>query len=133
MAAGGSGGCLCGAIRYRVRGPLRDVVFCHCSRCRRTHGHYAAYTSCARGDLEVAEARGLRWYESDGRRRGFCSECGASVFWEREEGDTISISAGTLDQPTRLRPSRHVFTDDAGDYYDVPEATSGAGTPSLPQ
>ena len=95
MAVRASGACLCGAVQYRVHGPLRDVVFCHCSRCRRTHGHFAAYTACARGDLELVEARGLRWYESDGRRRGFCTECGASVFWEREESPTISISAGT--------------------------------------
>jgi len=133
MGGGSSGRCLCGAIRYRVDGPLRDVVFCHCSRCRRTHGHFAAYTSCARGDLELVEARGLRWYESDGRRRGFCAECGASVFWEREESPTISISAGTLDEPTGLRPGRHIFTGDAGDYYELAEGTPLAGTPRTPE
>jgi hypothetical protein len=106
-------------VRYHVTGPLRDVVFCHCSRCRRTHGHFAAYTSCARKDLELVEERGLGWYDSDGRRRGFCRECGASVFWEREGGETIGISAGTVDPPTGLRPGRHIFTDDAGDYYEL--------------
>ena len=39
---------------YAVHGPLRDVVVCHCSRCRRTHGHVAAYAACARADLELA-------------------------------------------------------------------------------
>ncbi len=133
MAEGAAGSCLCGAIQYRVRGPLRDVVFCHCSRCRRTHGHFSAHTACARGDLEVVEASGLRWYESDGRRRGFCAECGASVFWEREESPTISISAGTLEEPTGLSPGRHLFAEDAGDYYELAEATPGAGTPRTPE
>ena len=119
-----TGSCLCGAVRYRVNGPLRDVVFCHCSRCRRTHGHFAAYTACAREDLDLIEARGLRWYEADERRRGFCGECGASVLWEREDRPTISIAAGTLDPPTGLRPSHHIFVEDAGDYYDV-EAVTG--------
>ncbi|MFN2471013.1 MAG: GFA family protein [Gaiellaceae bacterium] len=109
-------------MRYRVVGPMRDVVFCHCARCRRTHGHFAAYTQCARDDLELVEERGLRWYESDERRRGFCAECGASVFWEREGGDSVSIAAGTLDEPTGLRPSRHIFTADAGDYYEIADA-----------
>lgn len=127
-----SGGCLCGAIRYRVGGPLREVVFCHCSRCRRTHGHFAAYTACARADLELLEARGLRWYESDERRRGFCAECGASVFWEREESPTVSISAGTVDEPTGLNPGRHIFTADAGDYYEVSEAGSGPAGANSP-
>ena len=115
----GAGGCLCGSIRYRVTGPLREVIFCHCSRCRRTHGHFAAYTACERGDLELVESRSLRWHELDGSRRGFCSECGASVFWERGGRSTISIAAGTLDSPTHLRPGRHIFTEDASDYYEL--------------
>ena len=109
-------------MRYRIAGPARDVVFCHCSRCRRTHGHFAAYTACERDHLELVEQRGLRWYESDGRRRGFCGTCGASVFWERERSEAVSISAGTLDEPTGLRPSHHIFTDDAGDYYELADA-----------
>lgn len=114
-----TGGCLCGGVRYRVNGPLRDVVFCHCTRCRRTHGHFAAYTACAGEDLEPVESGGLRWYESDGARRGFCSVCGSSVFWERQGRPTISIAAGTLDGPTGLRPSHHICTADAGDYYEI--------------
>ena len=124
MAANGgdgtaSGGCLCGGVRYRVERPLRDVVFCHCTRCRRTHGHFAAYTSCARDDLVLEEDRTLRWHELDASRRGFCAECGASVFWERDGRTTISVSAGTLDGPTGLRPTRHIFVADAGDYYEI--------------
>ena len=38
------GGCLCGAVRYEIRGPLRGVIACHCSQCRRTSGHYVAMT-----------------------------------------------------------------------------------------
>ncbi len=118
-----SGGCLCGGVRYRVQGPLRDVIFCHCSRCRRTHGHFSAYTACAREDLELVDTRGLRWYELDQSRRGFCAECGASVFWEREGRSTISISAGTVDEPTGLRSGEHVYVADAGDYYETGPAS----------
>ena len=114
-----TGACLCGGVRYRVTGPLREVVFCHCSRCRRTHGHFAAYTACEREHLELVEERSLRWHELDGSRRGFCSECGASVFWERDGRSAISVAAGTVDAPTCLRPGRHIFTEDASDYYEL--------------
>jgi hypothetical protein len=114
-----SGGCLCGGVRYTVHGPLRDVVFCHCTRCRRTHGHFAAYTACARAALEIEDAGALRWFEQDGRRRGFCTGCGASLFWERPGGETVSVAAGTLDGPTGLRPLRHIFVADVGDYYEI--------------
>ncbi|MGH2872753.1 MAG: GFA family protein [Solirubrobacteraceae bacterium] len=113
------GGCLCGGVRYTVSGPLRDVVICHCGRCRRTHGHAAAYTACATVDLELIERKTLRWYEADGRARGFCSECGASLFWRLAGSDSTSISAGTLDPPTGLRTVAQIFTDDRGDYYEL--------------
>ncbi len=117
---GASGGCLCGAVRYEVRGPLRDVVVCHCERCRRTHGHVAAYTACAPADLVVDDAAGaLRWYEADGRARGFCSRCGASLLWRADGRDSVSIAAGTLDPPTGLRTVAHIFTRDQGDYYVI--------------
>lgn len=114
-----SGGCLCGGVRYRIDGRLRDVVFCHCSRCRRTHGHVGAYTECARDALAIEDVGTLRWFEQEGRRRGFCTGCGASLFWEREAGETVSVSAGTLDEPTGLRPRSHIFVASAGDYYEI--------------
>ncbi len=122
MATPGSratGGCLCGAVRYEVRGPLRDVVNCHCRRCRRTHGHVAAYTAVEAADLVLLADRGLGWYRADGRDRGFCRTCGASVFWRAEGRSTISIAAGTVDEPTGLRTVAHIFADSQGDYYEI--------------
>ena len=118
-AAPASGGCLCGGVTFEISGPLRDVFFCHCTRCRRTHGHFSAYTTCAKADLRFNEDSGLRWFELGETRRGFCRDCGASLFWQRAGAETISVSAGTLDAPTGLRPGRHVFLADAGDYYDA--------------
>jgi hypothetical protein len=114
-----SGGCLCGAVLYEVDGPLRDVLVCHCERCRRTHGHVAAYAECADRDLVLVEADGLCWYVADGRARGFCSGCGASLFWREEGGDRTSISAGTLDPPTGVRTVAHIYTASQGDYYVI--------------
>jgi hypothetical protein len=115
-----TGGCLCGAVRYEVAGPLRDVVLCHCSHCRRTHGHVAAYAACRAPDLRLVADDGLRWYEDGDRRRGFCGRCGASLFWRAPDRDTISVAAGTLDPPTGLRTVAQIFVADAGDYYDLP-------------
>jgi hypothetical protein len=115
-----TGGCLCGDVRYRVRGRLRPVVNCHCGQCRRTHGHFAAYTTASKVMLELLEEAGLRWYgSSPGVRRGFCGTCGGSVFWERADGPTVSIAAGTLDAPTGLATVGHIYTAEAGDYYAV--------------
>ncbi len=117
-AAVATGGCLCGAVRYTVRGPLRDVVNCHCGQCRRFHGHVGAYTAAALCDLSIKGEASLSWYRSSARaRRGFCRVCGSSLFWHALGGDSMSIAAGTLDAPTGLRTVRHIFAADAGDYY----------------
>jgi hypothetical protein len=79
----------------------------------------------AREDLVLIEDRGLRWIQSprsDARaRRGFCSECGSSLFWDAPRRATISVSAGTLDPPTGLRVVSHWFVSQAGDYYELPD------------
>ena len=117
-----TGSCLCSAVRYEVRGPLRDVVDCHCEMCRKFHGHVGAYTATAKNALHVTEARGLKWYQSSASaRRGFCAECGSSLFWESSAKDYVSIAAGTLDGPTGLKTVLQIYVNDAGDYYDIPK------------
>jgi hypothetical protein len=113
-----TGGCLCGAVRYRVTGPLRPVVACHCGQCRRTSGHHVAATSALKEDVDVTGA--VTWYaSSDAARRGFCPVCGSNLFWERPDGARLSIFAGTLDAPTGLRLKGHIFVADKGDYYEI--------------
>ena len=115
-----TGGCLCGAVAYELRGPLRPVVNCHCGQCRRTHGHVAAYTNLPRANLTFTEDRGLKWYaSSDVARRGFCGDCGASLFWDRLDSDAISVAAGTLDRPSGLTTAAEIFVADKGDYYEL--------------
>jgi hypothetical protein len=117
-----SGGCLCGAVRFEIRGPLRPVVACHCTMCRRSSGHFAAFTATRPEALVLIESEGLRWYRSSAMaRRGFCGVCGSSLFWEPDSGERVSIAAGTLDLPTGLETVVHVFVGDAGDYYGIDE------------
>ena len=115
-----NGGCLCGEVRYRVRGGLRGVIACHCSQCRRTSGHHAAMTAAASANLELTASDRLVWYKSsDTAERGFCGACGANLFWRQVGRDAISITAGSLDAPTNLSIIEHIFVADKGDYYAI--------------
>lgn len=119
-AAIATGGCLCGAVRYEARGALRPVIYCHCGQCRRFHGHVAAYSAVPRDALSFTEERGLSWYRASERaRRGFCRDCGASLFWAPDERDYVAVAAGSLDPPSGLQAVRHIFVADKGDYYDI--------------
>lgn len=84
-----TGSCLCGAISFTVRGPLRPVIACHCVQCRKTSGHHVAATSAPRETIEI---RGLPvWYvSSEWARRGFCGTCGSNLFWDGG-GENLSI------------------------------------------
>jgi len=126
------GGCNCGALRYEVRGEMQPIVYCHCHQCRETHGHFAGYSSAARSDVHLIEDRGLTWYDSsDKARRGFCRYCGASVFWEAKDGESLEIAAGTLEGKTGLKAVAHIFVADKGDYYEItdglPQHPGGMG------
>ena len=115
-----NGGCLCGAVRYELQGPLRPVVACHCGQCQKSHGNYAAYTRLPRRNLILTEDSGLKWFaSSDKARRGFCGSCGASLFWEPLDSGEISVSAGSIDAPSGLRTTCHIFVEDKGDYYEL--------------
>lgn len=112
-----TGSCLCGAVRYRVTGPMRPVIGCHCTQCRKTSGHHVAATSAARESIEVTGE--VRWYQSsETARRGFCPVCGSNLFWDGR-GSYLAIMAGTLDGPTGLRMKGHIFCAAKGDYYEI--------------
>lgn len=114
------GSCLCGAVRYELRGKSTRVTYCHCSKCRRWHGHVGAYAAVDREHLVFLEQRGLRWHQASPKaRRGFCGECGSSLFFD-EVGETkISFCPGTLDAPTGLSSKAHIFVGSKGDYYPL--------------
>ena len=99
------------------------MLLCHCGECRRWHGHVCAMTAARSEDLRLVSDRGLRWIDSPQSaaraRRGFCAECGSSLFWDAPDRDTISIAAGTLDIPTGLSTTGQIYVEDAGDYYEL--------------
>lgn len=119
-----TGGCLCGAVRFEIHNALMDVINCHCSKCRRFHGHVGAYTATDRQNLVMVQSDTLKWFrsitdETPDVYRGFCGRCGSSLFWDPRGKPRISIAAGALDAPTGLKTSRHVWVSQKGDYYRI--------------
>lgn len=126
------GSCLCGQVAFEADEPLRPVLACHCTQCRKTSGHYWAATSVPHDRFRLIRDGGLRWFASSAlARRGFCGTCGASLFWQPAGEGRISIAAGCLDGPTGLQIAAHWHVEDAGDYY-APEAPP-AGADTLPE
>jgi hypothetical protein len=106
------GGCLCGAVRYRIDGPVASVDYCHCRMCQKGTGTPAV--AWATGPFA-----GFHWTKGAPRgfrssaigRRWFCAGCGSPLAFEgfEPEGKTMGISLATLDDPTALRPRQHAW------------------------
>ena len=115
-----TGRCNCGAVTFVAVGPFRPARACHCKSCRRQSGHYVAATQIDRGGLSVTGEEMLTWFVASAHaRRGFCSICGAHLFWEPLGSARISVFMGCLDEPTGLRLADHIFVGEKGDYYEI--------------
>ncbi len=114
------GSCLCGAVRFEVTGALHPPDACHCSQCRKQSGHFWASTDVSRAALSISGAENLSWFQSSEKvRRGFCSTCGSSLFWDPIRKDTIAIAMGAFDTRTGTSLAIHIHVADKGDYYDI--------------
>jgi len=113
------GSCLCGAITFTASDTARDPAACHCGQCRKQSGHHWASVQVMDDVLSIKGAP--RWYAaSDAAKRGFCGTCGSFLFWKGAGDPDTGVSLGALDGPTGLRLERHIFTEDKGDYYEIP-------------
>ncbi|MBL8594875.1 MAG: GFA family protein [Devosia sp.] len=114
------GSCLCGAVRFEVIGELAPPTACHCSKCRKHTGHYEAGTDVPRSALTVFGEEKVGWYHSSEKvRRGFCTICGSSLFFDPIYRDWVGICMGAFDTPTNTHLAMHIFVADKGDYYDI--------------
>ncbi len=101
-----TGGCLCGAVRYSVRGDPVHVGRCHCADCRKESG--SAFTVYAQWPLEAFDVSGeISSYDG----RGFCARCGSRLLDPVAPGDRlVEIRLGSLDEaPFDLKPEAEVW------------------------
>lgn len=107
-----TGACLCGAVRYRLEGPV-EVVECHCRECRRATGAAFATWVCSRTDrLTWMDGAPAGYLSSSGCRRCFCAVCGSTLAMEYLLTQEIAVAIGTLDAPQGLRASASIWLDE---------------------
>ena len=110
------GGCLCGAIRYRLAAAPLASMHCHCENCRKASGAAVlTWMTVDEGDFEWLRGRPRRYrYESEHYpgfvERWFCADCGSQLGWQCENDGTVDLTAGSLDDPSVIEPGYHVFT-----------------------
>lgn len=108
-----TGGCLCGAVRYRADGEPINVRACHCTNCQKaTGGAFYARALYPQGAVTI-EGETSAYPSSDRVERVFCPRCGATLFSRAIDGrGVIGVSLATLDEPGALAPDEHIFVDE---------------------
>lgn len=119
-----NGSCLCGAVSFQLTGSHSAIEVCHCVQCRKWTGHFFANIEVPRDTLEVSGEDNITWHHSSEKvRRGFCAKCGSSLFFDpidRGKHDWVGVAMGALDTSTGSRIALHIFTEEKGDYYEIP-------------
>ena len=114
------GSYLCGAVAFEVDKIPESYRACHCTACRKSGGHYWSAIPVDNADFRFTEDRGLKWYRSsDWAERGFCKECGASLFFRPLGKGIIEVAPGSIDWPTGTMLAGHIFVGFKGDYYEL--------------
>ena len=109
-----TGGCLCGAVRYRATAtPIRGVT-CHCPMCRRHSGAPALSFVHFPATAFTWERGAPKLYQSsEFAQRGFCENCGSTLSMHEEIlADRMLVAVGSLDEPNRVHIDDHVWTKD---------------------
>lgn len=102
-----TGGCQCGAVRFRVEGALGDPSICHCRMCQKAFGNfYAPLVSVRNAKLEWTRSEPKRFQSSNHVKRGFCAECGTPLTFEapHDSINGVALAIGAFDHPEELAP-----------------------------
>ncbi len=120
---GMSGKCLCGAVRFTAEFKEPGFGVCHCSMCRRwTGGPFMCIE--AAGPPAITGAENVTYYQSsDWGTRGFCKNCGTSLWWRAMDDSHLAIAVGALDEPKRLTFETQIFVEEKPAFYDFANQT----------
>ncbi len=115
------GGCLCGAVRYRVAGTVGSVTHCHCNSCRRSAGAaFVTWFTVPRERVTWTGARPSQFASSPGVLRQFCGTCGTDLTYQNEKAaGSMDITVGSLDCAAGHPADRHIWTADRLDWLRI--------------
>ncbi|TMO63348.1 GFA family protein [Pseudoalteromonas aurantia] len=115
--------CLCGVVKVEVRGPITDIIHCHCSLCRKSTGTAYATNGFVETDFfKVVEGReDITHFEfKPGRKRHFCRHCASPIYSSsRENPQKVRLRLGILDTPIAERPMSHNFVTSKADWENL--------------
>ncbi len=107
--AGLTGGCQCGAVRYRIDATPRGGILCHCRMCQKAGGApFMAFVGSPNDKFALTRGKIAYFASSDIADRGFCRDCGTPLTYRGRGADHVSVTIGSLDDPDAVTPNRQL-------------------------
>lgn len=127
-----SGGCQCGAVRYRVSERPANPCICHCRMCQKQFGSFFGAFALTHPDHFHLTRGQPAWFQSsDDAKRGFCRDCGTPLLYQYLSSPQIAIALGSLDRHSDLKPETQLGTESRepwfADLHLLPAIGSGEG------
>ena len=114
------GGCLCGALRYRLNGKRIDAGYCHCRLCQRSSGApVMAWATFAAADFSYTQGTPAVYRSSANGLREFCPVCGTQLIFRRPSETTVDVTMASLDEATAIAPEDHIWTASRIAWFDT--------------
>jgi hypothetical protein len=118
-----TGGCLCGSVRFDIKGPIRNIVYCHCSQCRKAQGSAFATNGIVNAtDFQILSGSdSLTGYESSpGQTKYFCRICGSPILSKsKQKPDQVRVRVGAIDSNIVERPMAHIFATSKANWEEI--------------
>ncbi len=130
-----TGGCLCGAVRFRVTAKPIAAYYCHCTMCRRNGGGpFMAHADVPIEAFAFTKGEPKAYESSPGFVRLSCGECGSPLGFQAKENPKLAdFTLGCLDDPNAIGPEFHMFTSTQVSWCEMADGLPrhAEGTPEM--
>lgn len=120
-----TGACLCGAVQFEIHGSIRNIIYCHCSQCRKAQGSAFATNGIVHKDhfkFSQGESELTAYTASEHQTKYFCKHCGSPIMSQStNRPDDVRVRLGTIESDIRERPEAHIFITSRANWENVCE------------
>jgi len=121
-----NGSCLCGAIKFTISGKIKNIVYCHCSLCRKAQGSAFA----TNGNVKMKNFNFLSgqdnltiYQSSETQTKLFCKTCGSPIMSKNTLApDMVRVRLGTIESDINEYPEAHIFVDSKANWEEISDS-----------
>ena len=110
-------------IKFTLSDEISDIIYCHCSQCRKAQGSaFATNANVKEKSFNfISGEENLSAYNySAEQTKYFCKSCGSPIMSTNTANpDNIRIRLGTIESDIIERPEAHIFVDSKANWDEI--------------